>query len=138
MRFWGIGANDGESNYDGEFRENDCAYISWYEEEAPTLYEMLKTIEFGDIIYIKSFTIKGNVVNIKGVGIVIGKKCYRDRSALEVKWLDDEIQDKISVHGEKNNVYQNTLYEEFNTEILEYLKEKYKKCLERITLNKAE
>lgn len=122
MRFWGIGASGTDGNFEENFINRKSAYINWSEETAPTLYQMLRKIAYGDIVYIKSYTIRGNVITVKAIGIVIGE-CGEDCSSIKVKWFDT-TRHKISVAGEKNNVYSNTLYEEFNNEIVSYLKER--------------
>ena len=134
MRFWGIGASGSDGDFSQKFIDENCAYINWSVKEAPTLYKMFKQISFGDIVYIKSFTVKGNVINIKGIGIVtdvITKNSndnYNVKPLLKIKWFSKKSH-KISVSGEKNNVYSNTLYEEFNCEIIEYIKQEIFKCL---------
>lgn len=94
---------------------------------------MLRRMKKGDIIYIKSFTIKGSVINIKAIGYVIGrnikefnfpnskksmgfgrkilwKRVYETNSL----WLKIPLEED----DKKNNVYQNTLYEEYSDTII--------------------
>ena len=55
LRVWGMGANWGNKSKLKEFLENSYAGIGWLENEAPSLYEMIRDIQIGDIMYLGGF-----------------------------------------------------------------------------------
>lgn len=129
MAIWGIGANyndpDGKKrNVLRLFLASGRAYIGYSQAQAPSLHRMLGTIKAGDIIYVKSFWAKK--VNIKALGIVTDPTAIKTDdmgTGISVKWKKDfkAISFDIDAPGGKNNVYSNTLYEEFNPEIANLL-----------------
>lgn len=129
MAIWGIGANynepdGGKRNVLGAFLSSDRAYIGYSPAQAPSLHRMLGTIKAGDIIYVKSFL--ANRLNIKALGIVTDPTAVKTDdmgTGISVKWKKDfkAISFDIDAPGGKNNVYRNTLYEEFNPEIAKLL-----------------
>lgn len=129
MAIWGIGANynepdGGKRDVLRAFLSSDRAYIGYSPAQAPSLYRMLGTIKAGDIIYVKSFWAKK--VNIKALGIVTDPTAIKTAdmgTGIAVKWKKDfkAISFDIDAPGGKNNVYSNTLYEEFNPEIANLL-----------------
>ncbi len=126
MAIWGIGAfyNSAEpADKTEEFINNDCACIGWNNDEAPALHLMLNSIKLGDIMYIKSFIPKTKQLNIKAVGIVNDtmKKPYENLgTGVSVIWKEDFEPFTIAIDNAmyKNNVFNNTLYEEYNLEII--------------------
>lgn len=139
MAVFGIGAYYDE-DVSSDFICEECACIGYGKTEASSLYEMLRRIKKGDIIYIKSYDIKNKTVLIKAVGYVIGRniKEYHfpnsnismgyGRKVLWKRVLEenaDWVRIPISDEDKKNNVYQNTLYEEYSdtviNEVLELL-----------------
>lgn len=129
MAIWGIGANyndpDGKKrNVLRLFLASGRAYIGYSQAQAPSLHRMLGTIKAGDIIYVKSFWAKR--LNIKALGIVTDPTAVKTDdmgTGISVKWKKDfkAISFDIDAPGGKNNVYSNTLYEEFNPEIANLL-----------------
>lgn len=119
MAIYGIGAYyEGTTDVSEDFIEKELACIGWSESDAPSLYQVLKYIKVGDIVYIKSAPI-GLGLKVKGVGIVIDNKFIEDDdlgTGVKVKWLwtGNESLGEIS---DKYNVRNNTLYEEFNKTI---------------------
>lgn len=133
MAVYGIGAYFNE-DVSKDFIEASCACIGYGKSEASSLYEMLRRVKLGDIIYIKSFTIQGRTVNIKAIGFVTGTniKNYEFPNGegsmgygREVVWKkeynnkDEWLRVKISDEDIKNNVYNNTMYEEYSIEVIE-------------------
>lgn len=123
MAVWGIGAYyTGTSPEDKTqyFIDNECACIGWSKNEAPSIYRMLRSIKIGDIIYIKSFALRNTTLHIKAVGIVTDTNDYLE-NGVKVKWKQsfDGIEPfTITQERYRNNVYGNTLYEEYDPEII--------------------
>lgn len=133
MAVYGIGAY-----YDNDvsdfFIEQKCACIGYGKSEASSLYEMLRRIKIGDIIYIKSFNIQKQAIYIKAIGFVIGrniKEFYYSGSSTDsmgfgrkILWekvystKEEWLQIVISPEDMKNNVYNNTLYEEYSATVI--------------------
>ena len=81
---------------------------------------MFSDIKNNDIVYIKSFVPKNRQLNIYAVGVV--KKTLDENDEITVEWFADMTAHplKISLNDfkGKNNVYSNTLYREYNEEII--------------------
>lgn len=126
MAVWGIGAYySGQNNPDktAEFLAQAGAFVGWNYCNAPSLHNMLKSIRVGDIIYIKSYTIKTKSLNIKAIGIVddIATKTGTGLgTGIGVKWKKNFTPISVVLNDEtfRNNVYNNTLYEEFDLDII--------------------
>ena len=124
MSVWGIGAYY-DKDLSEEFILRNCACIGWSKGEAPALYKMFTSVKIGDIIYIKAFLPKKRQLLIKSVGIVT-ENAIRNISSelgmgLSVKWkrLNDPVEINITEQIYKNNVFNNTLYEEYNVSIIQ-------------------
>lgn len=126
MAVWAIGAfysNAEPTDKTEAFLENKCACIGWNKENAPSLHFMFNTIKAGDIIYIKAFVPKTKQLHIKAVGIVndTAKKSYNDLgTGVSVVWKNDFRPFSITVNDAmyKNNVFNNTLYEEYDINVI--------------------
>lgn len=126
MAVWGIGAyyrNSSPVDKTTEFLNDGCAYIGWDETEASALYRMFDSIKIGDIMYIKSFVPKTKQLHIKAIGIVINtEKKTSDHlgTGISVQWKQNFLPFTISITPQiyRNNVFNNTLFEEFNKEII--------------------
>lgn len=141
-RVWGIGANWGSKSMVKDFLKLGYAGIGWLEDEAPSLYAMMREIEAGDIIYIKSFVRKNCSLCIKAIGRVMTTKFLnsdyfigKDRHiSIQVEWFNDvelngviyDFNNNVDNYGKKidfrNNVYNNTLYREYSNKLIEYIK----------------
>ncbi|NLU08819.1 MAG: hypothetical protein GXW91_11450 [Clostridiales bacterium] len=127
MSIYGIGASfEGKYNKQKEFISKGCACIGWEEYQAPALYKVLKKVNIGDLMYIKSMSIATKELLIKAVGVVTDNNItfYKDTvgsylgNGVKVNWLwNDEKRIKISDEMYRYNVFNNTLYEEFNSDI---------------------
>jgi len=117
MAVYGIGAYwDGTEDVSEEFIHNGIACIGWDISDAPTLFQVMKFIKNGDIIYIKAAP-PGQFI-IKAVGIVINNEIQpRENmgSCIQVNWLWSG-NEHLNI-SDKYNVRNNTLYEEFNLEV---------------------
>lgn len=129
MAVWGIGAYYKGSNPKDktkDFLNDGCAYIGWDEAKAPALYRMFDSIKAGDLIYIKSLVPKEKQLRIKAVGIVINTEKKISSSlgtGIPVSWKQDFKPITITVTPQiyRNNVFSNTLFEEFNKVIIQKL-----------------
>ena len=132
MTVWGIGAYNKEKKVSRlqEFLDNNCACIGWTEEQAPILYEVLKAVKKDDYIYIKSYYFPKKRLTIKAVGKVkdskITKKNFQLESSkgIEVEWFTDFQMEYVKLEKEeaRYNVYQNTIYQEYNPRIIDIVK----------------
>ena len=140
LRVWGMGARWGNKSMVKEFLEKGYAGIGWLEDEAPSLYSMIREIRAGDIIYIKSFVRKNCSLHIKAIGKVLSTKVSdsdyfrgKDRHiSIQVEWFNENELDIVydfSLNTDKNgkidfrnNVYNNTLYREYSDKIILLIK----------------
>lgn len=131
MAIFGIGAfySSDVSKY---FIDNSMAYVGWSKDEAPSLYEILRIIKLGDIIYIKSAP-PGSGLRVKAVGIVVDNETTENKvygTGIKVKWLWTGPEILINI-DDKYNVRNNTLYEEYNkiiqTKILDLIFQNFKR-----------
>ena len=130
MAVWGFGAYYNGSkvkNKEQDFVSKGYAFVGWDEKDAPALYRMLDSIKAGDIVYIKAFVPKSKKLTIKAVGIVTDthKKIDKDLgTGIKVKWKKEGFEPftkDITDEMYRNNVFNNTLYEEYNEKIINTL-----------------
>ena len=129
MSVWGIGSyykGSKPKDVTSNFLANGYAYIGWSKNDAPSIYQMFDSIKLGDIIYIKSYARKYKSLNIKAVGIVTDTNKFQNSNlgtGISVKWNINFKPFSIPLTAEiyKNNVFNNTLYEEFNQDIIQKL-----------------
>ena len=124
MAIWGIGAfYRGGKNTDvsEDFKRNEGVFIGWSESDAPSVRRMFSSVKAGDLVYIKSYVIKGKRIRVKAIGVVTDTVVLHDPElgvGRKVKWLcKDQFDIPLSEEDSKNNVYNNTLYEEFSPSI---------------------
>ncbi|AHV97073.1 hypothetical protein [Paenibacillus sabinae] len=123
MAIYGIGAMYGRTqDKKDEFIQNNCACIGYDPADAPALHKMLNKLKTGDFIYIKSIAGQSEKsLVIKAVGIVTDDH-IENRNGLglgvTMKWLwEGEERVILTEQMYKNNVFNNTLYEEYNFDI---------------------
>ena len=129
MAVWGIGAyykNSSPLDRTKECIRDGCADIGWEESDASALYRMFDSIKAGDLIYIKSFATRTKQLHIKAVGIVINtakKKSNSLGTGICVRWKQNFTPIAITVTPQiyRNNVFNNTLFEEFNDVVIQRL-----------------
>lgn len=132
MAVWGIGAfykGVPTKNVTQHFIDNNCACIGWKEHEAPVLYEVFKSVQVGDYIYIKSYSWRYKKLTIKAVGKVIDNTIEERVPEIDlgrgvlVEWVKsfkpNSKDFKEYPQYIRYNVYANTLYQEYNPEIIE-------------------
>lgn len=133
MAIYGIGAYY-DVDVTKDFLKNNCLCIGYGKGQATSLYEMLSRAKIGDIIYIKSFTPRNkDVLYVKAIGILTGSNIeefyYDNMNSMgygrEVKWLKDFSNQfatiNLSAEDKVNNVYSNTMYEEYSVSIFKQL-----------------
>lgn len=122
MAIFGIGASYDNIDVSQNFIENNIACVGWSIEEAPALHEILGFIKVGDIIYIKTAPI-GQGIRVKAVGIVTDNslRIIDDLgTGISVRWFWCGYEN-IGMIDDKYNVRNNTLYEEFNKEVQNFV-----------------
>ena len=120
MAIYGVGAYHGEDGDVSEsFIKNGIVGVGWSDESAPELHEYLKSLKVGDIVYIKA-AFGGADITVKAIGIIkdnilLTSDDTKDLVAVgrNVKWVSKE-KFIIEKPPEKNNVRNNTIYEEFH------------------------
>ena len=114
MAIYGIGAyQDGDVSQ--EFLTHDVIFVGWGPTDAPELVQYIQALRVGDIVYIKSHSPRSPSLVIKGIGIVTdaGVITHNGNMGRRVSWLDRQ-EFRIPKPTEKNNVRNNTIYEEFH------------------------
>ncbi|QYK67486.1 hypothetical protein KAI36_02636 [Paenibacillus sp. S02] len=86
------------------------------------MHKMLSKVKIGDFIYIKSLTGQSSkALIIKAVGIVTDDRVEEHNGlglGVSMKWIwQGEKKLDLTEQMYKNNVFINTLYEEFNRDI---------------------
>lgn len=134
MRVWGMGCKWGKDDQYSDFISNRKAVIGWSMVDAPDLYAMLREVELGDVIYLKSYIGPKKELRIRCVGrvtsttklVVHGTNDVTKKDmkyALGVSWVENFNPFVLSLKEEKytgkNNVYNNTFYREYNPGIIE-------------------
>lgn len=122
-----------------DFLEEECFCIGYEKEDASALYEMLRRVKIGDVVYLKSFNMgkkgESGKIFIKAIGFVVGQgiKSFTFSNGNDmgygrkVKWIKDfsnrEDWFELELNSEEriNNVYANTLYEEYSARIIKNL-----------------
>ncbi|MGG5902585.1 hypothetical protein [Sphingobacterium daejeonense] len=124
MAIYGIGANYNGIDVSSDFIKNGIIGTGWRDYDAPDLHEYFRTLDPGDIVYIKSCSYSSNIT-IKGIGIVSDEKIltYTHTSSLieigrNVKWIDTSWLKVNRPALQKNNVRGNTIYREFHPELI--------------------
>ncbi len=108
MAIWGMGSHfHGTDNQFDNFIKGKFVCMLWKENEVPEFYEMMKEIQLGDIIYLKSFKRGSNEMHINAVGIVtetfenenthIGYEHCNNQ--ISVEWVNKNTNEVIEVNG---------------------------------------
>ena len=128
MKVWGIGTND---IYEFPLRK-DYIRIDWDKEAAPDLHVMFRQIQVNDIVYVKAFLRNGRILRVKAIGIVtqsVHKQEETGNMIIKVLWLDVFTKEPLDISlndcNVKNNVYSNTLYQEYSQQIIEKIMKRY-------------
>ena len=130
MAVWGVGAKfDGWDNKLDSFVNESFWCTGFTQQEKPEIYEMIKNIQIGDIVYVKSLPIKSNIMNVRAVGIVTDS--FKDSNShkefencgneIGVKWLIAESNQpllKEEITDKYINERKTTIFKEYNKDII--------------------
>ena len=119
MAIFGIGAFF-EEDVSQDFIRKNLVGIRHRVQDAPELHQFMRTLKVGDVVYIKSFSPKARHISVKGIGVIIDDKEVKNRivsCGRNVKWVDTQEFCIPKPKGEKNNVRNNSIYEEFHPEV---------------------
>lgn len=100
-------AQDKKAAFDYNLIKDGFVCMLWKEKDVPKFYEMMKEIQLGDIIYLKSFQRGANIMHINAVGIVTetfkSENLHTDyencKNQIRVKWINKNPDAKIEVNG---------------------------------------
>ena len=125
MAIFAFGADYSGNDLFSDFISNKCVGIGWDYNDNISGHNIIKSIKAGDIVYIKKCNI-GSDITVRAIGIVTD---YETKSiqnvakiARNVKWLYTTsfvIQNPKAT--DKNNVRSNSVYEEYNHEVISQL-----------------
>lgn len=131
MNIYGIGSTFNDVDYYKEFVNHRIAAIGWNKEEAQPLYSILSEAAEGELIYIKGSPIAKSYINIKAIGLILSTDIHAVenwdvcKNCFDVLWLwvaDDKFEKiELSSSDYKNNVYNNTFYREYSSNVKEKL-----------------
>lgn len=139
MRVFGVGAyitkDDEGKRIDvcDTFIKNEIIGTGWLEKEAVDIHNFFGSLKTGDIVFMKSYAFKTKTLFIKAIGKVKDDIPCRDLELKEheltiygvrnVQWLQNELQ-PIEIQNGKNNVRQNTIYEEYHPDVVRLIEER--------------
>jgi hypothetical protein len=123
MAIYAVGAfYEEDGDVSKSFIENNIVGVGWDQDSAPELHEYLKSLKVGDIVYIKA-AFGGADITVKAIGIITDNVLLTPKDMHElasigrnVKWVSKK-KFVIPKPTEKNNVRNNTIYEEFHPEV---------------------
>lgn len=126
MAVWGMGSffNGADNQFDNFIKENFVCML-WNENDVPEFYAMMKEIQLGDIIYLKSFKRGSDEMHVNAVGIVtetFKNKNYHSgyetcNNQIGVEWINTNSNEVIKV----NNIYKQrktTLCKEYDKRVV--------------------
>ena len=135
MAVWGIGAY-----YPGEkedkakkFVEKDRIIIGYSEEDHPDYYEIMGSINPGDIVFIKARFMLNQPMKIKAVGIAVDTDLSNangmdGQKGIIVKWLKDLTDEPVVLEKTRvNDGSTRTIYQERDLKIIDQIVELLKK-----------
>jgi hypothetical protein len=118
MAIYGVGAfydNDVAPDLIG----NNLVGVGWAYQDAADLHQFMRSLKVGDIVYIKAAPPGQNVI-VKAIGLIIDDQIRDDANSgglvhcgRNVRWASTTTF-TLPPRSGKNNVQNNTLYEEFD------------------------
>ena len=136
MDVWGFGFHYGQkkSMYNAFIRNNYVA-VGYNEDEAPEFIAMMKEINIGDIVYLKSWVIKGSELRIYAIGVVTKKYYFddtvEDKNRIGVEWVvtDRKALDELRIESLNTKYRQRvtSIYKEYNDDVLKEIVRVYSK-----------
>lgn len=118
MAIYGVGAYH-EEDVSADFISCNLVGVGWPYQDAADLHQFMRSLKVGDIVYIKAAP-PGQQVIVKGIGLIIDDQ-IRDNAnsgglvhcGRNVRWVSTATF-TLPPRSGKNNVQNNTLYEEFD------------------------
>lgn len=126
MAVFGIGASFGDVDMTDTFTKNNMVALGWSPKDAPSQHKLMQSLKVGDIVFIKSAPI-GKGLRVKAVGIIIDNNLSNMANVgigLKVKWVWTGVENLGNI-GDKYNVRNVSLYEEFNPVVLKAIIDKF-------------
>ncbi len=137
MAIFGAGSNWGDTEVKGKFFDNNKFVLGWNEDNSKDLYEAVSQLKVGDIIYLKSVSLRYiRNIKVKGIGIVTKSfiQCLQSGEYgavdisnwnalfIKVNWVKQTsfVIEVPEDEGKLTNVRPATFYEEY----LPYVQEK--------------
>ena len=127
MAFYGFGCKYDNKDVCDDFFKKKLACVGWDPDEKPFFYGILKEIDVGDIIFLKSFFQRhGNqVLRIKSIGIVINNNIKEIEDlghCIKVKWVSYKADGLTEIEFPNEEFdggvqRRSTIYKEYNADI---------------------
>ena len=70
MAIFGVGAYWDRDKI-GNFIHHNVAVIDWRQKDAPGLHQIMRHMKVGDIVYLKSISLRNSRLIVKAVGIIL-------------------------------------------------------------------
>ncbi len=122
MPIFGIGANY-DKDVSGDFVKKNVAGVGHTKKAAPEVHQFIKSLKVGDIVYLKSASPKSKFITVKAIGVVADDSIIQNslvEAGRKMRWLCNK-RFQIPKPAEKNNVRNNTMYEEFHPAVQEQI-----------------
>ncbi len=140
----GCGCFYGNDDMCDEFLKNGIAAIGWNPSDRPAIHDFMKTLKFGDIVFIKTTPkVKGGVMNIWAIGTVVRRNKYRRISkylghGIDIKYHwnyeDDNNGECLELSPLSDGYHQartGTLFPEISTDVKEQILQYLPKVVRR-------
>lgn len=129
MAVWGIGAYfpEAEGDITKQCLNEEVAVIGFSVEEKPKYYEMLQSVEVGDLIFIKSRFMLNQPLRVKAIGIVKDSKIETipnvyHAKGIKVHWLEDFSDVPIQIEkSRERDGDTHAIYQEKNEEVIKQI-----------------
>jgi hypothetical protein len=131
MSVWGIGAY-----FPGEREDiakqcimGETIIIGYSEQEKPKLYEKLRSVKAGDLVFIKSRFMPTKPLRVKAVGIALGSKVSIEngmdgKQGIKIHWIEDFTNaPRIIQKGQEYDGDNQTIYQEMNEDVIRQIVE---------------
>lgn len=131
MAVWGIGAYfpGGGEDKAKQFFKRGRVIIGYPEEAHPEYYQMLRSVQPGDIVFIKARFMLNQPIKIKAIGIATDcRVCLENgmegREGIIINWIKDMTDQPVDIKKDrKNDGSTTTMYQERSVEIINQIAE---------------
>ena len=126
MKVWGIGAYfpEKEGDITKECLKENAVVIGFKEEEKQKYYELFRSIEIGDFIFIKTRFMPTQDLKVKAIGVVVDNQIRTipelyNAKGIKVRWIEDfsDTPRKIQKENEHDGDTR-TIYQEMNENVI--------------------